>query len=624
MDDSTRIRVKIKNGHPTAQTRQGLMSIIKRKNINIHRLLDMQDGWVIVCQAWQDVQEVMEAEEDIKQINLDIVIPAHMQNKCVLVVKKIDNDLFNYTEQEIIKEIEYEEQEAVGKVKEIYKMQNHGIIKIKLENLQIAAKIKEGGIKIFGCIYNIIEFERNNKIAQCMKCYAYAHSTSACKSTILICSECAQTGHTWKQCEEREKKCVTCQGAHRTFSGQCKIRKEKILTEEKKRKNREEENMQLIRPITEAIITNNKTTENTFANVLKQNIAVTTNETRQLIESNNKEINENIALLVTEAVNKAVKAEINEIHDKVKKTFREIITQEMTSHITALKEMQEMHDNTYSSIMSEIHELKEELKKEREQRIIINMQKRKAKETGTDTESENFKAPPRKLKTKKKIETRKATPISHNMEASTDQTNKKEIQNREINKKLEFDIDTDNIMREISSASVDEFDEAEIDHYIENMTNTIATETSPENKIPSNETSPEIMPMVPITVTREIINYSNQQEIEIKEQNIKIKESNVDEVYRREHEEFQEEEKKRREIIQEKKRKIQKEIVKEIKEAIEEYDKNLNAGPIHGILDWTPPINLLEISPSPNMQRWAELERKLEQEDKERRYMDDE
>ena len=168
MDESTRIRVKIKNGHPTAQTRQGLMSIIKRKNINIHRLLDMQDGWVIVCQAWQDVQEIVQAEEDINQINLEIITPAHMANKCALVIKKIDNDLFNYNEQEIIKEIEYEEQGAVGKIKEIFKMQNHGILKIKLENLQIAAKIKEGGIRLFGCIYNIIEYERNNKIPQCI------------------------------------------------------------------------------------------------------------------------------------------------------------------------------------------------------------------------------------------------------------------------------------------------------------------------------------------------------------------------------------------------------------------------------------------------------------------------
>ena len=498
-----------------------------------------------------------------------------------------------------------------------------------------------------------------------MKCYAYEHTSAACNTTILTCSECAQTGHTWKTCEERVKRCVTCQGAHRTFSAQCKIRKEKLMEEENKRKDREEENMQIIKPITEALITNNKTTEYSFANALKQNMTATTNETRQIIERNNKAINDNIEHLINEAVNKAVRAEVNEMHDKIKKSLRETITQEMASHVIAIKDLIKQSNVTQENIhlsaciLEELTKLKEEIKKDREQKtVFFNTQKRK--ETGTDTENDNFKAPPRKLKAKKKIENRKATPIGHNTgryeilsdmdgdettdkndEASKnkrltrrtektkiptimhDKTNKKEIQNREINKKLEFDIDTDNIMREISSASVDEFDEAEIDHYIENMTNTIATETSPENKIPSNETSPEIMPMVPITVTREIINYSNQQEIEIKEQNIKIKESNVDEVYRREHEEFQEEEKKRREIIQEKKRKIQKEIVKEIKEAIEEYDKNLNAGPIHGILDWTPPINLLEISPSPNMQRWAELERKLEQENEESRYIDD-
>ena len=56
MDETTKIRVKIKHGHPTAQTRRGLMSLLRMKNINIFRLLDLQDGWAIVCQTWQDVQ----------------------------------------------------------------------------------------------------------------------------------------------------------------------------------------------------------------------------------------------------------------------------------------------------------------------------------------------------------------------------------------------------------------------------------------------------------------------------------------------------------------------------------------------------------------------------------------
>ena len=246
MDETTKIRVKIKHGHPTAQTRRGLMSLLRMKNINIYRLLDLQDGWAIVCQTWQDVQGVIGMETDLTRMNIEIITPPSMRNKCTLVVKKIDNDIFNYTDEEIIHEIEQHEPGAVGNVKEIYKMQEHNILKIKLENLTLATKMKNLGIKLFGCICNIIEYERNNRIPQCMKCYAYEHTSAACNTTILTCSECAQTGHTWKTCEERVKRCVTCQGAHRTFSAQCKIRKEKLMEKENKRKDREEENMQII------------------------------------------------------------------------------------------------------------------------------------------------------------------------------------------------------------------------------------------------------------------------------------------------------------------------------------------------------------------------------------------
>ena len=104
---------------------------------------------------------------------------------------------------------------------------------------------------------------------------------------------------------------------------------------------------------------------NSFANALRNNMQENTQHMPQPII---KETNENIEHLISIAVNKAVRAEMNEIHDKIKKTVREMITQEMSSHITVLNEIHKRQENTYINIMTEINNLKEELKKERKAR----------------------------------------------------------------------------------------------------------------------------------------------------------------------------------------------------------------------------------------------------------------
>lgn len=52
-----------------------------------------------------------------------------------------------------------------------------------------------------------------------------------------ICSECSATSHTWKDCTAIGKRCIICNGNHRTLAMKCPERKKAI--ERKRKQNRD-------------------------------------------------------------------------------------------------------------------------------------------------------------------------------------------------------------------------------------------------------------------------------------------------------------------------------------------------------------------------------------------------
>ena len=72
----------------------------------------------------------------------------------------------------------------------------------------------------------------------CYRCYQWNdHKAANCKrdSSYVICSICSSTGHSFKNCESKTKKCINCNGNHCTVSYSCPKRKQIVrsITSEK-------------------------------------------------------------------------------------------------------------------------------------------------------------------------------------------------------------------------------------------------------------------------------------------------------------------------------------------------------------------------------------------------------
>ncbi|KAF2353984.1 hypothetical protein FHG87_015264 [Trinorchestia longiramus] len=101
-------------------------------------------------------------------------------------------------------------------------------MKIVTPNTETAERILREG---FTLSYTKIspqqcELEKYTHIQICYKCYKFEdHPTHQCTAKTQYCSECASQEHTYQHCTNTFKKCLNCQGLHRTLAAECTYRK---------------------------------------------------------------------------------------------------------------------------------------------------------------------------------------------------------------------------------------------------------------------------------------------------------------------------------------------------------------------------------------------------------------
>ncbi|KAF2361470.1 hypothetical protein FHG87_007781 [Trinorchestia longiramus] len=117
------------------------------------------------------------------------------------------------------------------------------IMKIVTPNTKTAERILREG---FNLSYTKIspqqcELEKYTHIQICYKCYKFEdHPTHQCTAKTQYCSEYASQEHTYQHCTNTFKKCLNCQGPHRTPAAGCTYRKT-IINQKRDDKQKEKE-----------------------------------------------------------------------------------------------------------------------------------------------------------------------------------------------------------------------------------------------------------------------------------------------------------------------------------------------------------------------------------------------
>ena len=186
-----------------------------------------------------------EVRDKLKKEGYEIVqTPQEKANRSIYC-RNLDPTIAQLNPTEIKETIE--KQNEWIKIEETIKMKNTApIIKIVCKNENMAQKSTQNGL--YAGYTRIpphkIAIEEYTDLLLCFHCYEYeSHPTYQCphKDEKKPCSECSSKNHDFTQCTQTFKKCLNCNGPHKTTAMRCPYRKLKM--EEKKNKIVEEKDL---------------------------------------------------------------------------------------------------------------------------------------------------------------------------------------------------------------------------------------------------------------------------------------------------------------------------------------------------------------------------------------------
>ncbi|KAF2346163.1 Reverse transcriptase domain [Trinorchestia longiramus] len=206
------------------------------------RLTDTRTGFYAVTDEANTMDKLTsnKAIEAFKKLNLKPIIPPDLRARRSVFIRQIDYYIGSKNPEEIKEEIQ--RIQPWLKVSEVIKIKHYThLLKIVTADTTIAQRILREGFKMFNTKITARQCEQETYtlILICYKCYTFeSHPTHECRSTVQVCSECSSPDHLYTQCNNPIKKCINCNGAHRTLAASCpyrrEVQKQKKIDEEQK------------------------------------------------------------------------------------------------------------------------------------------------------------------------------------------------------------------------------------------------------------------------------------------------------------------------------------------------------------------------------------------------------
>lgn len=234
------IRLKHKDKQNPTEARKVVELAFGKFNVPFTRIFTTNEGFKVICRNENDADKILgnEAKGEIEKIGLQLIVPPETKARRSIILRQLDQIIGSNTPDDIKTEMERENDWL--KIEEVIKMKNYThILKLRLEETSMVEKAKQRGILAYNMAISPSQIEQETyvHIKTCFKCFQMEdHITTDCPYTDLkICSECSETGHTFRECKNSEKGCINCktrgvQSNHRTLAMACPIRK-KIISD---------------------------------------------------------------------------------------------------------------------------------------------------------------------------------------------------------------------------------------------------------------------------------------------------------------------------------------------------------------------------------------------------------
>lgn len=236
---SNRVKIRSLEGGTGNNREEELLQVLyDQLGVKFSKVFSAGDAFTVVCISEKEAEKITSETGHLRLQSKKFkpTIPPQVLANRTIVVKGLSHKITNRSPEDLKRDIE--DRNDGLKVTEVIKMGTmRHIMKVQFAAAEMADKAIRLGLSIDR--YHLTEIEKEDFIPLplCWKCYKYNHLTKDCPTpNIQVCSECASTGHTFRNCCSETKKCLNCGGDHRTLAARCPTRKQLIENCKEQRK----------------------------------------------------------------------------------------------------------------------------------------------------------------------------------------------------------------------------------------------------------------------------------------------------------------------------------------------------------------------------------------------------
>ena len=242
--DSQQTRIRIKALNDTITRNKIIELTFTQAGVPFIRVFGDFPAFTGICRT-TDANTLLKVEtkNKLRKHGIEVQIPQEVRARRTVFLRQLDRFVGAHSAEEIKEEIE-EKNDWAGNVV-VTKIGDYThILKIEFETLEAAERAVSGGVNMFYMFVapSQISIDEFINILTCFKCYKFEdHLTKDCEVTEARCSECSAVGHRWTECKSQVKKCLNCQGPHRTLAMACPKKKEAIKNKRERNETRRQD-----------------------------------------------------------------------------------------------------------------------------------------------------------------------------------------------------------------------------------------------------------------------------------------------------------------------------------------------------------------------------------------------
>ena len=206
--------VKIKSQNTKDPVRRfTLLEILSKNDIYATKIIPIVDGFIVLLSNDNEMDKIFnnKTNKELEANQFFPQIPAELRGNRSVMIFNVDQHIYGNKEDTIKEEIMARNLWTTGIIDQLYKFPASKTIKITFNQAALAKKTIEKGLLLFSMSIpsHQIQQEVYYNIKMCMRCYILEdHNTNQCtkEKEYKICSECAEIGHTWRECPNESKK----------------------------------------------------------------------------------------------------------------------------------------------------------------------------------------------------------------------------------------------------------------------------------------------------------------------------------------------------------------------------------------------------------------------------------